>query len=276
MEHSLAVVTVRVRRAVLVDTLGLAVVPDGARDEDGPAAGITTRCCKQLDLAAGGAPLRKQQTTTLPQAISRKPRRTFITSGPATIRFTPAYSQAMPSTEVTDFAREPITSLASPKMRRNFGSLGANLSLGQNDTSTYRTGWLTGRVERPARERTPLIDALERFRQDPILAIRFRGLAPGFVATGHAGLEISRSRCNLIVDDPDYGRPASYLAGSVSPRSQKTSCSGRRFFVAGERNLTMTSDGPLRWASPMTYPRSSNAGASGGARPASTRSTSIP
>ncbi len=41
MEHSLAVVTVRLRRAVLVDTLSLAVVPDGARDGDGPAAGIT-------------------------------------------------------------------------------------------------------------------------------------------------------------------------------------------------------------------------------------------
>ena len=43
MEHSLAVVTVLVRRAVLVETFGLAVVPDGAGDEDGPAAGITTR-----------------------------------------------------------------------------------------------------------------------------------------------------------------------------------------------------------------------------------------
>ena len=132
-----------------------------------------------------------------------------------------AYSQAMPSTEVADSAREPITSLASPKMRRNFRSSGANLSWGQNDTSTYRVGWLTGRCGAPqAGERTPhLIDAVEQIRQDPILAIRFRGLAPGFVAAAHAGVEISRPRCNLIVDDPDYSRPASYLTASVSSRS---------------------------------------------------------
>ena len=52
-----------------------------------------------------------------------------------------AYSQAMPSTEVADSAREPITSLASPKNEAELQVVGSKLVVGPE-----RHGHLQGRL----------------------------------------------------------------------------------------------------------------------------------